>query len=336
MNIYFNSCFTQTAEAIRLLKQKDNELKVFITNKNDNIYLKEVSDYYEIEKEYLSDKEYLNFCLDFCTKHDIDIFFIRYRATELARYKEEFENIGVKVTFITDYNTYKLLDNKVHTYDSIKKENIIAIPPYGVANNYKEYIELYDYIKKEGFSVCIKPIEGVGGIGFKRISENISAYDEIKSNSSSLISKERADFVFKEKGLFEPIMMLGYLEGQEYSIDCLANEGTLIDAIPRIKIDAYTQSIIPNENLFEIADKITRKFNLSNIFNIQVKYHKGKIYLIEINTRMSGGVFKSCMSGINIVYKNIKLLDNQDVLSENHLLKEIKINQINECAIYNI
>lgn len=336
MNIYFNSCFTQTAEAIRLLKKEDDNLKIFITNKNDNIYLKEVADYYEVEREYLSDREYLDFCIAFCKKHNIDIFFVRYRATELSKYKKEFDCIGVKTTFVAEYNTYRLLDNKVNTYDFIKNENILEIPPYGIARNYNEYMETYALIRNEGFSVCIKPIEGVGGVGFKRISENISAYDEIKVNSATLMSKERADFIFKEKDNFEPIMMLGYLEGQEYSIDCLACKGKLIDAIPRTKIDSYTQLITTDKRLIEIADKITKKFNLSNIFNIQVKFHKDKIYLIEINTRMSGGIFKSCMSGINIVYKDIKLLNNENIISEKHLLKEIKIKQRNDCISSNI
>lgn len=333
MNIYFNSCFTQTAEAIKFLKEDQCDIKVFVTNRTENYYLKNISDYFEIEKEYLSDKEYLNFCLNFCKKHKIDIFFVRYKATELSQYVESFKNIGVKVTFVTDFDTYKLLDNKVYTYEAIKEDNIIAIPPYGIATTYKEYINLYNEIRDSGFDVCIKPLDGVGGVGFKRIREDLTSYDELMFGGFTTMSKERADFIFKRKCNFEPLMILGYLNGEEYSIDCLASNGVLIDAIPRVKIDNYTQLIKPDNEVIEVARKFTKKFKLNNIFNIQVKYHNNKLYLIEINTRMSGGIFKSCMSGINILSKNLNLLLGKNVTSEIDSLRKLKINQRNDCYI---
>ena len=59
-----------------------------------------------------------------------------------------------------------------------------------------------------------------------------------------------------------------------------------------------------------MAIQITERYNLSYIYNVQVKYHKGKVYLIEVNTRMSGGIYKSCFSGVNFLYLAVKLLDN--------------------------
>ena len=44
------------------------------------------------------------------------------------------------------------------------------------------------------------------------------------------------------------------------------------------------------------------------MFNIQVQCHKGKVYLMEINTRMSGGIHKSSLAGVNFLYLAIKLL----------------------------
>ena len=333
MNVYFNSCFTQTAEAIKFLKLSKNNIKIFITNKYENIYLKNISDFYEIEKEYTSDEEYTEFCLNFCKTHKIDVFYVRYKATELSKYKYRFDEIGVKTTFVTDFNTYKLLDNKVNTYKALESDNIIKIPPYGIATNFEEYKELYKTIKESGFTVCIKPVDGIGGVGFKQIKDDITAYDELMHGNFTSISKERADFVLKTQNVFKPLMVLGYLEGDEYSIDCLAKNGELIDAIPRIKINGYTQLIEPRKDIIDVARKLTNKFGLNNIFNIQVKYHKNQLYLIEINTRMSGGIFKSCMSGINIMSKSLNLLLGKNVISEIDNLRELKVNQRNDCYI---
>ena len=48
---------------------------------------------------------------------------------------------------------------------------------------------------------------------------------------------------------------------------------------------------------------------------------------------MSGGIFKSCMSGINILSKNLNLLLGKNVTSEIDSLRKLKINQRNDCYI---
>lgn len=333
MNIYFNSCFTQTAEAIKLLREEKENIKVFISNRMDNDYLREVSDYFEIEPYGLTDEEYAEYCYDFCIKNSIDIFFVRNRATELAKYQNEFNSINVKTTFVGDFKTYLLLNNKAFTYKALEKEDIVKIPPYGVASTYDSYKQLYENIKKTGFDVCIKPVDGIGGNGFKRVKENITAYEELIGSSFTTISKERLDFVLEKQHEFSPIMVLGYLDGMEFSIDCLAKDGKLIDAIPRVKLDNYTQIINPREDLIDIAKKLTKKFNLSNIFNIQVKMHDGELYLIEINTRMSGGIYKSCLMGVNIVSKTVDMLNGEDIISQIEALEMKKIKQRNDCFI---
>ncbi|WP_282433569.1 ATP-grasp domain-containing protein [Desulfosporosinus metallidurans] len=72
--------------------------------------------------------------------------------------------------------------------------------------------------------------------------------------------------------------------------------------MPRRKLDFYRQNIDHRADLIAIAQKLTKRFNLNYLFNIQVKYHKGKGYFIEINTRMSGGIHNSCLAAVNVLY----------------------------------
>lgn len=44
------------------------------------------------------------------------------------------------------------------------------------------------------------------------------------------------------------------------------------------------------------------------VYNIQVKYKDGKPKLLEINPRMSGGLHYSCLAGINMPYRAVKVL----------------------------
>lgn len=333
LNVYFNSCFTQTAEAIKFLKKHDYDIKIFITNTIENSNLRAVADYYEIEDKNIEGLEYANYCVNFCKKHNIDIFFVRYKCETLCKYKHMFDEIGVKATFVTDFDNYIILNNKAMTYEAIRNDDIVNIPPYKVVTTFEEYKEAYNMIKREGFDVCLKPVVGIGAVGFKVVKEHLTAYEELQVGGSTTISKERLDNILKNKKSFDPIMVLGYLDGEEYSVDCLANNGELIDAIPRVKVSNYVQFMRPKKEYIEIAKKLSKKFNLSHIFNFQIKYHNDKIYLIEINTRMSGGIFKACSTGVNIMTKELDLLLGRDVKSDINNMRELKISDNIGCYI---
>ena len=57
-------------------------------------------------------------------------------------------------------------------------------------------------------------------------------------------------------------------------------------------------------------------------YNMQLRYHKNKWYLLEVNTRMAGGTYKSCMTGINIPF--IALCELLDIPCEFPNIKKVK------------
>lgn len=309
INIYFNRCFSSTPKIIReFLSYPDtHKFGIYISHVCTNNDLQEVADYFEVEPS-LNERDYVNYCLDFCLKHDIDLFVPRYNVTTLVNYREDFDHIGVKVMFIGSSETYQLLGNKVKTYEALKDTNIVAIPKTFRVKNYEDFQKAHKEITENGSEACMKPISGIGGDGFKQILENMTEVDELYKTTGWMIAKERIARILQNSKNVEPFMVMEYLEGDEFSIDCLGNNGELIVAIPRRKLDLYRQNIEHRADLIAIAQKLTEKFNLNYLYNIQVKYHKGKVYLIEINTRMSAGIHKSCFTGVNFLYLAIKLI----------------------------
>lgn len=83
-------------------------------------------------------------------------------------------------------------------------------------------------------------------------------------------------------------MVLEYLEGPEYSIDCLATEEKLIAAIPRLKGSGRVRELVEHFELIQMAHAFHNEYKLPYVFNIQVKYNEGVPKLLEINPRMSG------------------------------------------------
>lgn len=326
INVYFNRCFTDTSEVIEELKDNEDKIKykIFISYPSKNEKLEDCSDYYEIEPVIESSKDYAQYCLDFCIKYDIDIFVPRFRAKELSNFQEQFKELGIKVLFIGYESTYKLLDDKAKVYDCLKDNSIIKIPPFKAVTNYEEFIEAYEYVKNSGFEVCIKPTEGIGAIGYKRIIEDVSPIEEL-SLSNFQISYNHLKKILSSTSNFDPLLVSGVLPGDEWSIDCLGNNGRLVDSVTRIKSGKYEQIVKIDKEVNIIVEKLVEKFKLNNLFNIQFKLKDDVIYLLEINTRMSAGIFKSCKIGINFLHKAILKEFNYHVKSEMYKLKDIKI-----------
>ncbi|PLS18841.1 carboxylate--amine ligase [Bacillus sp. M6-12] len=314
MNIYFNRCFTQTAKVIELLQNNPNGEKftIFISHSSPNNYLEAVADHFEIEPK-LSGQEYVDYILQFCRTHNIDVFIPRKNMELLAKHQDEFEKIGVKTLFIGTEEIYTLLNDKVATYQDLEGTDIVKIPSTYTITTYEEFQKAYEEITSMGEVACMKPISGIGGDGFKIIRENVSEVDELYTTTGANIAKSRVDRVLQSVDNIEPFMMSVFMEDEEYSIDCLGKDGELIVGVPRRKIDRYRNNIEYREELMEIARQLTKRYNLSALYNIQVRYHKGEPYLIEINTRMSGGMYKSCFAGVNFPYLAVQALRGEDV-----------------------
>ncbi len=337
IRVYFNRCFTSTSNIIQqLLSCPDAHIfKIYISHGSVNNYLQRVADYFEVEP-LLDGKDYVDYCINFCLRHKIDLFVPRYNVTTLINYKEEFHRIGVKVMFIGSSKTYQLLENKAKTYDALRNTDIVAIPKTFCVKNYQDYLKAHKEITEIGSSSCMKPISGIGGNGFKRIIETMSETDELYLSSGSTIAEERIVRILQNSQNVEPFIVMEYLEGDEFSVDCLANKGKLMIAIPRKKLDGYRQNIEHRVDLIDIARKLTKRFNLSYLYNIQVKFNKEKAYLIEINTRMSGGIHKSSFSGVNFLYLAIKLLMGEDVTIPERLLWDFQIQNTEHYELVNL
>jgi biotin carboxylase len=52
--------------------------------------------------------------------------------------------------------------------------------------------------------------------------------------------------------------------------------------------------------LVALAERLTASYALDSLFNIQVRYAGSTPKLLEINARMSGGVYFACLSGLNL------------------------------------
>lgn len=320
MKIWFNRWFSTVSHYIELIRENPDQRKFVIYGSHPNpdaLYL-QYCDYVYIEPD-ISGNEYIEFCLDFCKKHRINIFIPRKENVLISRRLAEFEAIGVKVLVCPDAKLMEMVDNKATAYQVFentfyKREPIFTIPDYYVVNNSKDFKKAYQLLKEDGHQVCMKPAIGEGATGFRVIKDEIDTIDQLFHQGINYrMPYKYACEILSQQESFPDIMVLEYLEGREYSIDCVASKENLFAAIPRMKGDGRVRELVESRELIQLAEKFHQVFRLPYVFNIQIKYSHGVPKLLEINPRMSGGMHASCLSGINIPYLAIKILLGEEV-----------------------
>lgn len=278
----------------------------------DALYLQNC-DYAFIEPD-ISGEEYIEFCLDFCEKHRIDIFIPRKENVLISKRLARFEALGVKVLVCPDFELMEIMDNKAATYQSIMKKEkegsaIIEVPDYYVVNNIEKFKKAYQNLTEKGHRVCFKPVIGEGANGFRVITNQTESIEQLfYSGISHRIFYNSACEILSQRERFPDLMVLEFLEGREFSIDCLASTEKLYAVIPRMKGDGRVRELVDHPHLIQLAHDFYQHYKLPYVFNIQVKYNNGVPKLLEVNPRMSGGLGISCLSGINIPYLAIKIL----------------------------
>ncbi|WP_335869882.1 ATP-grasp domain-containing protein [Bacillus sp. 2205SS5-2] len=318
MKIWFNRWFTTVTHYIDSIRTNpDNrEITIYGTHPNPDAAYLQNCDYKATEPD-CSGEEYLQFCLEFCQQHYIDVFVPRKENVFISQHIHLFEELGVKVLVCPDAKLMMALDDKAETYKLVKKSSqfLCTLPYYYIVNSVEEFQQAYHALRTKGHTVCFKPAIGEGANGFRVIKEeNDSISDLFSKGIGYRITYKQACEILSSEETFPNLMVLEFLDGPEYSIDCLGYEDELIVAIPRKKGNGRIRELEENQELIEMAKRFQKELRLSYAYNIQVKYKEDVPKLLEINPRMSGGLHMSCLSGVNIPYYAIKLLLEEEVM----------------------
>lgn len=315
LKVWFNHSFSTTYHFIDLIRKnfEKREFEIFGTHATSNAIYLSLCEHNEIEPP-LKDREYLDFCLDFCLKNKIDVLIPGYKRLFLiGENLEEFTKIGVKVLISSDKRFLEEVKDKSKTYKIFEKNNLIEIPQSYVVNTAEEFKEAYEKIIANDSKVCFKPTIAEGGIGFRIIDQKADSYAYMTGVMHARVTFEQAYKALSEEDTFPDIMVSEYLDGEEYSIDCLAYQGKLHLAVPRKKMNNRLRILENNLELIELAKKFNDYYKPDYIFNIQVRYKNNIPKLLEINPRMSGGMQHSCLVGGNMPYLALKLLLGEEI-----------------------
>lgn len=317
LNIWFNRAYATTIHTIELLRQNDDgeQLRIFGTHKQMDSPVLAACDVIEPEvDESIIGSAYIDWALDFCTRHAIDVFIPRLHLDTISAAREKFTAIGVAVV-AGPASPSALLEDKAAAYaDAIAAG--LAVPPYAVVTTAEQLTTAYEDLVPLG-PVCIKPVNGVGGAGFRVLSTEPRTLEELLDTPSYTARVDEVaatlDAHHAAGGVVPPLMLLPYLPGPEVSVDCLADEdGNLLIAVPRTKI-SRRRLLVDDPDAVGVARTIIARHKLASLSNTQVRYWQNpqtdthvRPYLLETNARTSGGLHQTALAGVNMPWAAVQ------------------------------
>lgn len=308
---------------IKMLRKSSEVNKVFgvdIKSIVSNIYF--LDEFRQIMQP--SNPKYLQNLLKIAVEKKVDLIIpiVTKELEILSNNKELFKEKGIEL-LVSDPKILSKANNKKLMLETLKN-NTVRVPKYFAVNSVDDLI---DSSKKLGFpkkTICFKPSVSNGSRGFRIIDQNIDKLDLLfnhKPNSTYITMNEVIDILGTNE--FPELLVMQYLPDEEYSIDVFAENGNVIIAVPRLRLEvkegiSVKNKLIYDEILVDYCRSIVRALDYDGFLGIQIKYSNGKPYILEINPRIQGSTVTSLATGINFA----------DIMIKRSLGKDFKLPKI--------
>lgn len=302
VRVWFNKTFSSVYNVARLLgaAEEPSRFHVLCSHTNGEFVGLQAGDESFLEPVEIDRDSYVSLCLELCVRHGVDVFVPGRALYEIACRRDEFEAMGVRLLVAAAPEYLVLFEDKRRFYEELATDT--AIPPRCICvNTVAEFSAAVDTLRSEGSQVCFKPSRSTGGLGFRILDDRRSDVQNLLSGESVRLTRHLAETVLRQVGTFRDLLVMEYLPGAEYSVDCIAEQGRLFRAVARRKPTRTggAQFLEKNDELVALAERLTEAYGLSGIFNVQVRYNGSMPKVLEINARMAGGIYFSCLSGLN-------------------------------------
>ena len=305
MRVWYNRTFSSVYAAIKLIREADSEGRYTIVHSNPNRHAPaaRLAHEFHLEPTGLKGDAYIDWCLGFCREHRIDVFVPGREATTLAAEHARFADVGTRVLSAAPPAQLKRIHDKADFYAAtvLPDAPVAAFRPFETLEQFDAaYAELRPQFKK----LCVKPAHGIYGLGFAIVDEERSSAALLIKGVEYHIGYQDLRRGLAEMDTFPTMLLMEFLDGPEYSVDCVGDHGRLVSAVVRRKLPQAGggQLIDMRQDILDATARLCADYQLNGVFNAQFREGGGRPRLLEINPRMSGGIGMACLAGPNLPY----------------------------------
>lgn len=285
MNILFCSAGRRCELLKDFKKTLDGNVKIVVTELSKFAPALNFADKAYIVPK-INDENYMNVILDICKKEEINAIttLIDPEIEILAANRDKFKSIGVEV--LAPYKeTAELCFDKYKMFKYLKENDINTVNTYGCLDDFEKDYENNKII----FPVFVKPRNGSGSVGARKINDISTLKDAIKEDESLIIQEYMGDAVDLDADVY---------------VDTISHNPVAIFSKKKISttIGGANKTIsFKDEKLFEFIKKAISKFKFNGPIDMDFFYKDGKYYLSEINPRFGGAYLHAYGAGVDFV-----------------------------------
>lgn len=231
--------------------------------------------------------DFIPFVLAQSQARGIDILFpvIDEELQPFADHQAEFAAAGIQVVTNAP-ETVRVAKDKLATYE-------LAVA-HGLPTPQTWAWDDRDQVGADDFPVYVKPRDGRGSVGVRRV-ESLAEFGTLGASCEGHLIQRAVD-------------------GQEYTVDLLMDFGGVVHAaIPRKRLQVKSgvcskAETCEDEELCYLARRVAAVFNLAPRANVQfIRPASGPPQLIEVNPKFGGTSILSIAAGVNLPLQVLRL-----------------------------
>jgi carbamoyl-phosphate synthase large subunit len=322
LNILTTACGAMFMHGFFKCLKENGERKIYIigVDLSDDQLIDPLIDKFYTVPPY-SDSKYIETLLSICRREKINVLFphISMELPIVLSRIDDFKKSGVKVA-ISENKSLEVANNKYRLYEFLRSNNL-DVPDYFLVNSVNS---LKSNVLKLGYPdkpVCLKVAESSGSRGVRIIKSNISQANLFLNSKPTTLytTLENMIDIFNDLNPIPEIIAMPYLPGPEYTVDLLADHGSVIaiagrrntvsqtsiamESITEEKLDAYKlcRNIV---SLLDLDGNIGFDFMLDE---------KDKPVLTDLNPRITATIILYKEAGINFPYLRVKQLMEEEL-----------------------
>ncbi len=335
MRIWFNKTFSTISSVFRAihLAFPVDEVSLICTHTHNNAAAFLAADEHHLEPSDLSGFAYLEWCVNFCQLHNIQLFWPGKEDALISQHHDLFLAIGTQVVSVADYETLTLLHNKADFYSHLNPA-IAQTMDFIAINTADDFDLAVANLSKKYERLCVKPAVSVFGLGFRILDTGRDSISQLLGGIEYQIPLQELRQGMKNTPEFDTLLVMEHLGGHEWSVDCAGRHGELLCAVQRKKplLAGHGQTIDNNAEIQGMVTRLTEHYQLNGLFNIQFKEGQQGVRLLEINPRPSGGFGMACLSGANLAKIALQSIKG-DIVQTPVIQYGLKVTEINTSVI---
>lgn len=251
-----------------------------------------------------------------CCREKVDILLpiMSVELDALAKERNDFSRIGTLVS-VSDPEPLAIANNKLRLLRYLSRQGLPCASFYEVSSveDLKAAARELGYPDKK---VCVKATSGSGSRGFRILDDSCSRLElflHAKPTSAWIRLDEMAD-ILEEAETFPELIVMEYLPGTEYTVDLLADHGSVMVSCCRKSLNMENSimldgEVVENRKVNELCGKLTEMLKLDGNIGFDIREREdGTPLIMECNPRITAGIPVFLEAGVNLPYLNIKRL----------------------------